>query len=376
MAWVAFSRAVAAERDPAGPADVGGLLAPIFGEADVPGGVALALRGDRVIAQGVVGVRQRGGADRVTLADQFHLGSCTKAMTATLVALAVEEGRLKWTSTLAEIFGDVVSDLHPDWKHATLRMVLAHRAGLPANLGRLTTVRFSFSSDPPSRQRARIAADILGDPPVHPPGKAFLYSNVGYTLAGAALEHLAGRAWEELMRERLFRPLGITTGGFGAPGAVKADQPWGHRGAGMKPVDPRGSADNIPAIGPAGTAHMTIGDWAKFVTLHLRGHAANPQRVMRLLGESAFAQLHTPAAGERYAGGWGVQTRGWAKGGRVPDSGVTLTHAGSNTMWFCVTWLAPEIDFAVLVACNAAGDPVARACDKAAGELIRRFARA
>jgi hypothetical protein len=43
-------------------------------------------------------------------------------------------------------------------------------------------------------------------------------------------------------------------------------------------------------------------------------------------------------------------------------------------MWFCVTWLAPEIDFAALVTCNIAGEGVPGACDQAIGELIRGFA--
>lgn len=65
---------------------------------------AAVLRGERIIAQGIAGVRKRGSAERITLDDRFHLGSCTKAMTATLVAMLVEEGRLNWTTTLGELF--------------------------------------------------------------------------------------------------------------------------------------------------------------------------------------------------------------------------------------------------------------------------------
>jgi CubicO group peptidase (beta-lactamase class C family) len=69
-------------------------------------------------------------------------------------------------------------------------------------------------------------------------------------------------------------------------------------------------------------------------------------------------------ADNRYAMGWGVAERDWA-GGRV------LTHTGSNTMWFAVTWIAPEKDFAVLVCCNAAGEKATKACDRAASALIQ-----
>lgn len=67
-------------------------------------------------------------------------------------------------------------------------------------------------------------------------------------------------------------------------------------------------------------------------------------------------------------------TRSWAKGTSAGATGKVLSHAGSNTLWFCVTWVAPEIDFAVLVACNEGGDAADKACDEAAGAMIREFA--
>src|SRR3954466_14976518 len=84
-----------------------------------------------IIAQGAAGVRKGGTAERITLDDRFHLGSCTKAMTATLVAMLVEEGRLNCTTTLGELFADTMTPMHPAWEKVTLQQVLAHRAGLP-----------------------------------------------------------------------------------------------------------------------------------------------------------------------------------------------------------------------------------------------------
>jgi CubicO group peptidase (beta-lactamase class C family) len=51
-------------------------------------------------------------------------------MTATLVAMLVEEGKLNWTTTLGELFADTVKPMHPAWEQVTLRQVLAHRSGL------------------------------------------------------------------------------------------------------------------------------------------------------------------------------------------------------------------------------------------------------
>ena len=239
------------------PVNVDAILQSILGRGGERFGmVAAVLRGERIIAQGAAGVRKRGTAERITLDDRFHLGSCGKAMTATLVAMLVEEGKLNWTTTLGEVFADTVKPIHPAWEKVTLRQVLAHRSGLPLDpdgLGWVFNHLFlapyaSLRSLPESmrsseetlpQQRREIARQALSRPPGIPPGTKYWYSNVGFTLAGAVLEHLTGRAWEDLMRERLFQPLGISTGGFGPPGAAgKINQPWGHSSVIGKPLDP------------------------------------------------------------------------------------------------------------------------------------------
>src|SRR5439155_26074793 len=202
----------------------------------------------------------------------------------TLVAMLVEEGKLNWTTTLGELFADTVKPMHPAWEKVTLRQVLAHRASLrfePDGLAQVfkelvRPLRARLGTLP--QQRLEIARQTLSRPPGIPPDTKYWYSNVGYILAGAVLEHLTGRAWEDLMRERLFQPLGISTGGFGRPGtAGKTDQPWGH-----SPL----------FCGPAGLAHMTVTDWAEFIALHLRGDPANPHCQAALLKLDTFAEMH------------------------------------------------------------------------------------
>src|SRR6516164_8425383 len=401
------------------PANVDAILQSILGRGCERFGMAAAvLRGERIIAQGATGVRQRGIAERITFADRFHLGSCTKAMTATLVAMLVEEGKLNWTITLAELFAGTLKPMHPAWEKVTLRQVLAHRAGLPLDPdgpGRVFNLLrapyaslhscLEFMRLPRARlgtvpqQRLEIARQALSRPPKIPPDTKYWYSNEGYILAGAALEHVTGRAWEDLMRERLFQPLGISTGGFGQPGtAGKIDQPWGHSAFVGKPIDPGSPAAQFPFYyGPAGLAHMTITDWAKFIGLHLRGDPANPHRQAVLLKLDTFAELHaviptTPyskgwvmrgitrlATGDAgpavtYRAGWFISTSSWARGTQPADTGRRLWHGGSNGISHSVVCIAPEIDFAVLVACSRGLDIAIWKTRQAAKALIRTFA--
>src|SRR5687768_17406131 len=76
---------------PPAPRDVSHLLAPLVAKHGVPALAGGIVVGPELVAAGSDGVRRRGFPERVTLSDRWHLGSCTKAMTATLCALLVEE---------------------------------------------------------------------------------------------------------------------------------------------------------------------------------------------------------------------------------------------------------------------------------------------
>lgn len=342
--------------------DVAALLRPIRERHDLPAMAGAIVDGDRVEAIGADGIRERGREEKVSVGDLWHLGSCTKSMTATLCAALVEEEKLSFETTVGEVFADV-KGMDPGWKAVTLAQLLTNHAGAPANLdaGGLW-VRLRSHTGTPVEQRRALVEGVLARAPDPAPGTKYVYSNAGFAIAGAMAETVTKEPWEALLAKRVFAPLGMTSAGFGPPGSKETvDQPRGH-GAGGRPVAPGRFADNPAAIGPAGTVHASIGDWARYVGLHLRGERKDSKRI---LAPESFVRLHTPSADEaQYAMGWMVAPRPWA-GGR------TLTHAGSNTMWYCVTWIAPERDFAVLVTCNQGGDAAAKACDEASWALIQ-----
>ena len=348
-----------------GPKTLRNMLETIRAKYDLPALAGAIVEGNQMVAIGAVGVRKAGDETPITVNDQFHLGSCTKAMTATLVAMLVEQGKLRWDTTIADVFPELAPKMHADYRRVTLEQLLTHRGGVPTDLsaGGLWARLWRFSGTP-TQARMALLEGVTAQAPHHAPGTTFEYANGGYAIAGAMAERVTGKPWEELLRTMLFAPLRMNTAGFGAPGNAEAmDQPWGHtiqRGK-ITPIRPGRKADNPVAIGPAGTVHAALADWASFVALHLIGD----QGKGGLLKPESFVKLHAPAPGGDYAMGWIVTQRPW--GGRV------LTHAGSNTMWYCVTWIAPEKNFAVLVATNAAGDKCAQAADEAAWALIQHY---
>jgi len=334
---------------------ISALLAKVAQQSDMPAMAGAIVTGNGLVAFGVAGVRKRGTDSPAMPNDLWHLGSNTKAMTATLVARLVEQEKLKWDTTLGEVFPGGNSKIHPGFRDVTVLQLLSHRAGLQANL-KLS----DYLGAKESQQRLRAVRQELTKPPQAEPGSKYQYSNLGYIIVGAMIEKATGKPWQTNMKAEVFGPLKMKSAGFGGTGTIgKVDQPWGHTDDG-RPVSQNGpSVDNPPVMGPAGRVHCTIQDWAKYVADFLRGMRGE----QALLPAVAYKKLSTPPFGGDYALGWIVTQREWA-------GGIALTHSGSNTMNYATVWMAPQRDFAILVCTNQGGDAASKACDAAVVALL------
>ena len=180
----------------------------------------------------VAGTRVRGRDLPVAEDDPWHIGSCTKSMTALLYARLVESGRAAWGAPLPDLLPDLASGADPGWAAVTIDDVLRHRAGLPANLP-LRDMRDAAADVRPVRvQRTAAAAGALARPPDRP-GR-FHYSNLGYMVAGAAIERIVDAPWEEALDAEVLAPLGIASAGV-APGRA-VGPPAAHRRLGAWPA--------------------------------------------------------------------------------------------------------------------------------------------
>src|SRR5262249_48664597 len=161
------------------------------------------------------GYRKYGSTVRVTADDQFHLGSDTKAMTATLVGMLIEEGKLDWSSKLADLLPELSSSMNEQFKPVTVNMLLAHRGGMPNRSTPLNKTLGDLKRLPgsPREQRFEFIKMMLAETPDYQPGSKYVYSNAGYSLLGVIAEQLTNAPWESLMSIRIFQPLGMTTAG-------------------------------------------------------------------------------------------------------------------------------------------------------------------
>lgn len=341
------------------PRDLTAIIAPILEKGGLPalGGAIVTSSGIEAI--GAVGVRAWGERAAVTSDDRWHIGSCTKAMTATLAARLIERGALDWSTTVGSVFPDLATTMHPAWKHVRIDWLLCHRSGASVNFTQSLWDRMEQHGGSPREQRRFFVEEGLKIAPDGEPGAQTVYSNAGFMIAGAMLEKIENAPWEDLVRREVFEPLGMTKTGFGAPGTTgRLDQPLGHTRAseGWAAIQLGPSADNPAAVGPAGTVHTTLGDWARFARAHLRGARGDET----YLKKKTWATLHAPIAGAgSYAPGWVVGEEKWA-------GGVLLSHLGSNTYWVSQISLAPEKDLAVLIVTNVGDD----AAEKPFHELL------
>ncbi len=325
-----------------------------FAGAEAPALAGMVVGPDGPIWTGARGVRRAGGTQAVTSDDLWHLGSNTKAMTAALYGRLVDQGRARWGATLSELMPDLAMDAA--WRDVPIEAVMGHVAGLSEDTAMGRTWLMTARADPRSlsEQRGVLVETMLAVPPAGTPG-TFAYANANYVLVGAVIERITGQSWEDAMRGEVFTPLGITSGGFGAP---VGDQPWGHRGGmAIDPANP--GSDNPLAMGPAGTVHMSLADYGRFVRVFLNeGAGWITPRTLAIL--TTAMGTGTPP----YGGGWiAVAGQPWAKG-------PALTHDGSNTMWYASTWVAPGIQRAFVAVSNDAqrGGP---ACQRLIPGLIQ-----
>ncbi|NNC41009.1 MAG: beta-lactamase family protein [Acidimicrobiia bacterium] len=308
----------------------------------------------------VVGNRQRGSADPATIDDQWHIGSCTKAITAVLYARLVEQGITEWGIPIGNLFPDLGDAIDTGWAEPTVDEVLLCRSGMNANLSRAEMLAAWEDTSPMSEQRTRAAVSALSSSPRS--RGSFRYSNLGYIVAGAAIDRLAGMPFEDALHSEVLDPLGITSVGFGAPPDI-----WGHRpklrirrhilGRGS-PAEPGSLRSDNPAVmTPAGRIHLTLSDWAKFqaVFLNQGGDLLDPGTVEHLLAVP-------PGKGRG-------MVMGWAPAADI--DGASFGMWGTNTMWAATALIDSNFERTAMVVANDGRSKILRRSAQLAANILQ-----
>lgn len=280
----------------------------------IPAVAAVVVRADTILQGAVVGVRSLNNSEQASLENVFYLGSLTKAITAFTIASLVEEGLLSWESRPEDVFPEWKNDIHPALREINLDQMLRHSSGLTGYLEEDSpeVTGLPPMPDDPVAGRQVFARYALQHAPLFTPGSRRKYSNAGYAIAAAMAEKVSDQAWETLVNERLFAPLGISSAIFGAPAPAEPAWVQGHvyKEDSLVPLaipDMEGAA----WLHPAENVWLSPIDYARLLQEHLQGLRGKHG----LLKAATIQYLHEPMGIEPEGLGWDI-----AKCGHQPYS--------------------------------------------------------
>src|SRR5262245_6010263 len=222
---------------------------------------------------------------------KFRIGSITKQFTATVIMQLVEEKKLSLDATLGSVLPYYRADTGA---RVTVQHLLTHTSGIPSYTGLPNF--FRDVSRNPYGVREFVEKYCSGDLEFEP-GSRFLYDNSGYFLLGAIIETVTNKPYAEVLRERVFGPLGMAGSGYDLSAPILEKRARGYESG---PTGVR-NADYLDMGLPyaAGSLYSTVED------LYIWDQALYGEKV---LPSKAKERMFTPSLGN-YGFGWIIQKR-------------------------------------------------------------------
>lgn len=265
----------------------------------------------------------------LTTESVFEVGSITKVFTAVLLADAVSRGEVSLDDPVSKHLGVRVPSRNG--REITLLDIATHRSSLPRmadDMGSSPTnpyPQYSIQQLLDFISRHELSRDI---------GSQYEYSNIAVALLGEALARAAGKPYQELLRERVLEPLGMTSTGFSMD-EFPRHRTQGHGPGGVMPY--RGWTE-LPAMGALRT---TAGDLLKFLAANLREPRTHLDSVMRMTWSEGRGPV---SAGVEIGLLWNIRTFG--------DRQIVL-HGGSTAGYDSQIAFEPARGTAVVRLANA-----------------------
>ncbi len=335
------------------PADLDAWVARSMQAFEVPGlSLAIVKDGKALVTKGY-GVRKLGEPTPVDQNTLFGIGSNTKAFTTACLAMLVDEGKIAWDEPVRQYLPEFQM-YDPYVSHEmTVRDLVTHRSGMGLGQGDL------LFWPPSTYTRAEIIHKLRYMKPASSFRSRFAYDNLLYIAAGQVIPAVTGTSWDDFVRQRVLRPLGMTDSNISTTSFKAGDNiAYPHSNLGGKlQVIPFVNLDNA---GPAGSINSSAADMAKWVLLQLnRGKLLDGEG--RLFSEKQSREMWSPqtilptpeASGplaalkanfSDYALGWGVRDYRGRK---------LVGHTGGLSGFVSRVMLVPEQNLGVVILTNA-----------------------
>lgn len=311
-------------------------------EYEVPGiAIGIVVDGQVIYSKGF-GYRNLDAKTLVSPKTLFAIGSCTKAFTSFLAGTLIDEGLFNWD--------DQVSDLLPDFRlydsyathHMTIRDLLTHRSGMP---------RHDYMWYNSKLTRSQLMQRLRYLEPASDLRERFHYNNLMYLTAGYVMEKLTNKSWEDLVAEKIFAPLQMSSSNFSIDEMQQSSDfasPYLQKDAELIPISLR----DISVIGPAASINSNVEDLTHWVQMQL-GQGIYQEK--SLINTSTLQEMHSPqvvvsgtpehkeAVLSTYGIGWGILSyRGH----------YHVSHDGGSDGFTSVVSFLPNDGMGLVILCN------------------------
>ena len=248
----------------------------------IPALAIAVVKDDSVLFAKGYGVLEKGKSQPANEHTRFAIGSTTKAMTSALLAMLVDEGKLKLDDPVTQYIPEL--ELSDPWvtRELTIRDLLTHRSGLPGT--------DLFWASGWNYSEADVIRRLRYIQPTASFRSEWQYHNVMYALNGLIIERVSGMPWEQFIKQRIFVPLGMNETeplvsmimgkpNVAVPHALVNDSVM---------VVPVRSTDGVASAGSVWSSVSDMAKWMRFVIDS--GRVGN----RRLIQQRTFAELVTP----------------------------------------------------------------------------------
>ena len=276
-------------------------------------GAALVAKDGKILVESAHGLADKQKKTPVRTDTIFDIGSVTKQFTAAAILVLESDGKLRVTDPVAKHLKAVPGDK----AGITIHHLLTHTSGLS----------MGFGGDYEKVSREGIVTRAMASRLQSPPGERHAYSNAGYSLLAAIVEMASGQSYETFLRERLFRPAGMSASGYFFSGQAANRLARGYENGGDWGVGAERAAatggDFWNLIGNGGV-HSTVGDMYKWMAALERGKVLTKEARRKFFHPHVLvsANYRNTNSTLHYAYGWYV----W----KQPSGKTLIFHLGGN----------------------------------------------
>jgi len=236
----------------------------ILEQEAIPGGAYAIVSQGRIVQAGTFGVRAAGQEPPVTVDTVFRIASVSKTFAAQLTAMLVDEGKLSWDDGITGFLPDFQLGKPDQARQLQIHHLLGQSTGIVSNAYD-NLLNASQSLD-------QIVPRFREIEPMCQPGRCYTYQNVLFALVGVAIEQRTERTYDDLVNERLFKPLEMRDSSTGMAGYLAAENralPHVKRRLSWQPTEVN---ENYYRVSPAAGVNASAIDLAHWLIAQMGHH--------------------------------------------------------------------------------------------------------